>query len=218
MPVETCSDSRCHGPVAAGSTPRYRASTSASNTSFLRSASCLKAVNSASMPGSSIAWPMPARRSRSAARPLCLPSTSWVPGKPTSSGPHDLVGAAVGDHAVLVDAGFVREGVVADDGLVARDAGADHAGEQARGAVESLGADAGLDAVAIRPRAHRHHHFLQRAVAGALADAGDGALDLARAGLDRGQAVGDRQPEVVVAMRADGDAGRCRARAGAGSG
>src|SRR5512133_1843068 len=36
-------------------------------------------------------------------------------------GPHDLVGLAVGEHAVLVDARLVREGVLADDRLVALD-------------------------------------------------------------------------------------------------
>ena len=40
---------------------------------------------------------------------------------PTSCGPHDLVGARVLQHAVLVDAGLVREGVAADDGLVRLD-------------------------------------------------------------------------------------------------
>ena len=33
-------------------------------------------------------------------------------------GPHDLVGLDVLQHAVLVDAAFMREGVLADDGLV----------------------------------------------------------------------------------------------------
>ena len=33
-------------------------------------------------------------------------------------GPHDLVGPAILQHAVLVNAGLVREGVAADDGLV----------------------------------------------------------------------------------------------------
>ena len=34
---------------------------------------------------------------------------------------HDLVGLLVLEHAVLMDAGLVREGVVADDRLVDRD-------------------------------------------------------------------------------------------------
>ena len=35
--------------------------------------------------------------------------------------PHDLVGPAILEHAVLVDPGLVREGVAADDGLVRLD-------------------------------------------------------------------------------------------------
>ena len=51
----------------------------------------------------------------------------------------------------------------------------------------------------------RHHDLLERRVAGPLADAVDGALDLTRAALDRRQRVGDRQAEVVVAVRAEDD-------------
>ena len=48
---------------------------------------------------------------------------------------------------------------------------------------------------------HRHHDLFERAVAGALAQAVDGALDLARAAdLDAGQRVGHRHAQVVVAM------------------
>ena len=36
---------------------------------------------------------------------------------------HDLVGERVGEHAVLVNAALVREGVGADDGLVGRAGG-----------------------------------------------------------------------------------------------
>jgi hypothetical protein len=39
---------------------------------------------------------------------------------PTRGGRHDLVAERVGQHAVLVNAGLVREGVGADDGLVGR--------------------------------------------------------------------------------------------------
>ena len=49
----------------------------------------------------------------------------------------------------------------------------------------------------------RHDDLLERGVAGALADAVDRALDLPRAGLDPGQAVGHRHAQVVVAVRAD---------------
>ena len=36
-------------------------------------------------------------------------------------GPHDLVGPSILEHAVLVNPGFVREGVASDDGLVRLD-------------------------------------------------------------------------------------------------
>jgi len=48
---------------------------------------------------------------------------------------HDLVGLAMLEHAVLMDAGFVRERVVADDRLVARNRRPDEVREQARGGV-----------------------------------------------------------------------------------
>ena len=52
----------------------------------------------------------------------------------------------------------------------------------------------------------RHHHLFERGVAGALADAVDGALDLPRAVAHGGERVGDRHAEVVVAVRAPGHA------------
>ena len=52
-------------------------------------------------------------------------------------GGHDLVGERVGEHAVLVDAGLVGEGVGADDGLVGGAAEADALGEDLAGGVEA---------------------------------------------------------------------------------
>ena len=56
-----------------------------------------------------------------------------------------------------------------------------------------------------------HHqgcgNLFQRGIAGALADAIDGALDLAHAAFDRCQAVGNRHTEIVMAMRGQRDAG-----------
>ena len=52
----------------------------------------------------------------------------------------DLVGLAVGEHAVLVDAGFVRERVPTDDGLVVLHVVAGEPRHQARRAGELLGA------------------------------------------------------------------------------
>ena len=55
-----------------------------------------------------------------------------------------------------------------------------------------------------------HHDLLERRVAGALADAVDRALDLPHAGRNRGERVGDRQAEVVMAMGAENHAIRVR--------
>ena len=65
------------------------------------------------------------------------------------------------------------------------------------------------------PDAERHDELLERGVAGALADAVDRALDLPHAALDRREAVGDGQAEIVVAVRAeDGAVGVRDARDG----
>ena len=107
------------------------------------------------------------------------------------------------EHAVLVDAGLVGEGVLADDRLVALHLDAGDVGHQPAGGHEPLGVDARVGVVVVVPRAQGHDDFFQRAVAGPLADAVDRALDLARAGLDGGQAVGHGQAQVVVAVDAD---------------
>ena len=72
--------------------------------------------------------------------------------------------------------------------------------EHARGRMQARRADAGFDMEQIAARAQRHHEFLERRVAGALADAGQRAFGLARARCDRGEAVRDGHAEIVVAM------------------
>ncbi len=113
---------------------------------------------------------------------------------------HDLVGRVMLQHAVLVDARLVREGVLADHRLVARNRHAGDAREQAARREQALGVDAGVQAVDAFTRLQRHHDFLERAVARALADAVDRAFDLPRAATHGHQAVGHGQTEVVVAM------------------
>ena len=66
-----------------------------------------------------------------------------VGGDADGLGRHDLVGERVGEHAVLVDAGLVREGVGADDGLVGRAAEADDLGQHLAGGVELRHDDVG---------------------------------------------------------------------------
>ena len=116
-------------------------------------------------------------------------------------GGEDLVGLLVRQHAVLMDAGLVQEGVAAHDGLVQRRALADDVVHRLAGAVDLGGIDARLLAREhVGARAHRHHDLLQRGVACALAQAVDGALDLPRAAQHAAQGVGHRHAQVVVAV------------------
>ena len=54
----------------------------------------------------------------SAWRPECLPSTSFESGTPTDCGVMISYVRRILQHAVLVNAGFVRESVAPDDGLI----------------------------------------------------------------------------------------------------
>ena len=47
--------------------------------------------------------------------------------------------------------------------------------------------------------------FLERCISSTFADAVDGAFDLAGAGGDRGERIGDSEAEIVVTMRAESD-------------
>ena len=117
---------------------------------------------------------------------------------------HDLVRERVLDDAVLVDARLVGEGVAADDGLVGLDREAGQVGDQPRRGRDVLGLDARAEVGELRrPGPEGHDDLLERRVAGALTQAVDRDLDLAGAGLDRGQRVGRGQPQVVVAVDAD---------------
>ena len=63
------------------------------------------------------------------------------------------------------------------------------------------GVDAQVQAEVVPARLHGHHDLFERAIAGALAQAVDGALDLAGAAdLHAGQRIGHRHAQVVVAM------------------
>ena len=125
-------------------------------------------------------------------------------------GAHDLEGLDILQHAVLMDAGFVQECVLADDGLVELHRKARHGGDAA-GQVHDLGrVDAGLVGQDVIADFHRHDHLFQRGIACAFAKAVDGAFDLACARLHRRQRVGGRHAQIVVAMGGEDD----RVRAG----
>ncbi len=107
--------------------------------------------------------------------------------------------------AVLVDPALVGEGVGAHDRLVGLDREAGQVAHQAAGRRDLLGLDAARELGELRgARPEGHHDLLQRRVAGALAEAVDGDLHLARAGLHGGQGVGRGQAQVVVAVDGDG--------------
>src|ERR1700732_3688225 len=109
-------------------------------------------------------------------------------------------------HAVLVNAGLVRESVFAHNSLVTRDRHTGDTGNQPRGWIEAAGLNSGGDIEEGFARLQRHHDFLERAVTGALSDSVDGALDLARARDDGCQAVRNRHPQIVMTVDRQPDA------------
>jgi hypothetical protein len=120
--------------------------------------------------------------------------------QPDGGGVHDLVGAFVLQHAVLVDARLVGKGIGPDDGLVGLDHHAGVAADHVAGAVDLLGDDVGVQVVDRLAGVDRHDRLFQAGVAGALADAIERDFDLPRAILHAGQRVGGGQPQVVVAV------------------
>ena len=197
---------RLQGPAAEPSARSTSASMSPSNSSFFLSASALNSSNTRLSSASSSSNPSACTRSRKAWRPLCLPSTRWLRGEADVLGAQDLVGRVMPQHPVLVDSGLVRERVLADHRLVARDRHAGDARDQPRRRIKPVRLDAGRDVEERRARLQSHDHLLERAVAGALADAVDGALHLPRARHHRREAVGDGHAEIVVAVDGEADA------------
>src|SRR5579871_135658 len=116
---------------------------------------------------------------------------------------HDLVGGALFEDAILMNAAGVSEGVGAHDGFVGLDQDAGPAADHPARFIDLLSDDAGLAIVEVAARLHRHDDLFQAGVSGPLADAVDGTLHLARPTPHRCQGVRDRQAQVVVAVRAD---------------
>jgi len=85
----------------------------------------------------------------------------------------------------------VGEGVFADDGFVALHHQAGEMADHAAGGIDLGGFDARADLIMIRADFQGHDDFFQRGVAGALADAVDGALDLACATFHGRERIGD---------------------------
>ncbi len=104
------------------------------------------------------------------------------------------------EDAVLVDAGLVREGVLADHCLVVLHREGGDRRDELGGAHQHGRLDAGGVGQHVAAGADGHDDLFQRGVAGALAQPVDGALDLAGAASEAGQRIGDREAEVVVAV------------------
>ena len=113
---------------------------------------------------------------------------------------HDFIGFHVLQHAVLVNAGLVAEGVLAHDGLVVLHRHAGVVGHHLGGAIQERGVDVVGEGHDVLADPQRHHDLFQRGIAGTFTDAVDGAFHLARAGQNARQAVGHRQAQVVVAV------------------
>src|SRR3954471_15800464 len=93
----------------------------------------------------------------------------------------DLVGETVLQHAMLVNTGFMGKGVAPHNGFVWLWKDAGEVREELAGAVDLAGFDVALKAQHGLSNPPGHHDLLQRGIAGALADAVDGALHLSGA-------------------------------------
>ena len=173
-------------------------------TCFLRSAISLKRLNAVFSAWPSSSKPISCERFAERVAAGVLAEHDRVAAQPDGGGVHDLVGGALLQHAVLVDAGLVRERVAPDDRLVRLHLVAGQSRDQPARARDLGRLDARPQTEARLARAQQHHDLLQRGVAGALADAVDRALDLAAARFQARERVGDRQSEVVVAVHRDG--------------
>ena len=104
------------------------------------------------------------------------------PGETDRLGVHDLVRPPMGEHAVLVDAGLVRECVSPHDRLVRLDGVAGQPGHQPRGTGNLARRRSGVQGDIVLARVQEHHDLLQRGVTGAFTDAVDRALNLPSTG------------------------------------
>ena len=119
---------------------------------------------------------------------------------------HDFVCHRGLEHSVLMDSRFVSKCIRTNDRFVHLNRFARDLAEHLARTVQFLGFDSCGGVVIALPRVDRHNDLFQRCVPGALADSIDGAFHLARPVFNRGKAVGDGEPEVVVAVCTDRDA------------
>ena len=99
-----------------------------------------------------------------------------------------------------MDAELVGEGVLADDRLVVLDREGGDRRDQLRGAHQQRRVDIGVVGQHVAAGLDRHDDLFERRIARPLAEAVDGAFDLAGAADHAGERVGDRHAEIVMAM------------------
>ena len=113
---------------------------------------------------------------------------------------HDFVGLGILQHAVLVDAAFMREGILANDRLVVLHREIRRGRHDLAGTRQMRRLDIGVEGHGIAAGAQRHHDFLQRRIAGAFAQAIDRAFDLPRTASHTGQRIGDGHAQIVMTV------------------
>ena len=115
-------------------------------------------------------------------------------GQPHVGRAHDLKGFGVFQHTILMNAGFVGKGVLADNRLVKLHRKTGNGGNAARDIHDLGGINPGAVGHDIAAHLQRHHHFLQRGIAGAFAQAIDRALNLPGTPGNSGQRICGRHP------------------------
>src|ERR1700710_2316458 len=106
--------------------------------------------------------------------PAMLAEDDAVRRKPDIFRFHDLVGFPILKHAMLMDPGFVSEGIGADDRLVPRWRYVGDLGEGPAGGHDLRGVDAGGDAARIGAGLERHDDILEGATAPPFTNAASG--------------------------------------------
>src|ERR1700693_2634225 len=97
-----------------------------------------------------------------------------------------------------------REGVASSDSFVGLHRYAGDLAQHLAGGKKMFPSDTGLIGIAVMTNPHGHDDLFERSVAGALADAVDGALDLTCSGSDSRHGIGHRHAKVVVAVSGNG--------------
>ena len=108
------------------------------------------------------------------------------------------------EQAIDVDSGLMREHARADHALLPGYRTRRRAGDQFRKHREAAQIDTGFNAIAL---AQAKHDFLQRRIAGALAEAVDRRIQMRCPCTGRRQCVGYGQPEIVVRVHFDVEIG-----------